>query len=285
MGANVRPIKLIIEEKILKKHFLFELIFNLQKKIMKNCYAIFVIILLQACNKNSLELPPLQIPESFSRILQIDGVNKIRVTFKGDPYNGNGETKMILKNLTGSEMVDLKILLEHYKGEHSAYDSLIGKAVVTIEVLRADEEFTLDPPFPVLGADDDNLFAGILSYEGKTHILSGSYSKRTSEFKDQQQQLDSSLCINGYVLADGTSVLRLQTESDNHYSIEGTFTDTTAFNGTLINNNGFPITELILLPMLVGGPVILTGDTLTLNLQLENPLNTTFYISIKLQKD
>lgn len=202
----------------------------------KLCLALIGLFII-SCNKNSLELPPpvddIKVREV---VCSIDGTTKALVQFKQHKNDREGRVSIEVRNLAGSDLTQLKILLEICNGEPSYY-SCNNQYVCFIAKLDTVRNFTQELPFRDIILDSVKLTAGIISTADKKSLLSGIYSGNYVQCENSG--VGGLLGFTkGAVFADGSSVLRLGFPDILAFNITGNFIDSSAFtNGRLLERS------------------------------------------------
>ena len=210
---------------------------------------LFIGVTFISCNKNSLQLPPADMPQVFSKICNVNNTAKVEVIFRQENNDPEGKIYLSLKNLSGVGLIHLKLLIEMRKDSADTYDNTDRQTVILKDTLKPNSDYFIQLPYnvPDLKLKQNNITAVILSYDDTEGILSASYSTVYSAFEKNHFQTLYYGMTNGYILADGNSLFRLKDSVGNFYTIKGNFVDTTNFiNGALYNRNGTIISPLIL---------------------------------------
>ncbi len=193
-----------------------------------------------ACNKNSLELPPLKNSIFDTSITCLYGnTGIVRIELRQDTFN-NVDRIITVKaiNLTSEAMNTCKVYIEMCDGAPSI-NSCQNQYTYIISQLETNKADSITLPFRGVLLRTAQIVAGIVSFQNKFSQLSDVYDGESVQYLNTTNAQYSTGSARGVVFADGQSVFRMSL-GESAYNIEGKLGDTSFFNGGqfLMYNSG-----------------------------------------------
>jgi hypothetical protein len=192
---------------------------------------ILTVLLLVACNRNSLELPPPKDDILVKEIIcLLDSVQTVRMKFSQDKYDKEGKVDLELSNLTGLDLNLLKIYVEICDDEPSFYNCK-NQYTTVITQLSPDKPLAIHLPFRTIQLAEAFINTGILSTDKRSTVLSAVYTDGIAALFEPSSSPPIIGLARGVVYADGRTIFRLGNIGNNNtFNITGVFLDTTTFN-------------------------------------------------------
>lgn len=252
---------------------------------------ITVVLLFTYCNKNSLQLPENKEANIIKKNIELNNSDIIEVTFKQEVNEIEGKTSLIFRNLSGITITKLKILIEKCNNQNSYkyYDSIINQSIINIDSLHTSKDYTIALPFKTTTLKNDYFNIKLISSNETKQLSSGSFYSVYVGFEKNLLQNFKYGFVNGYITADGSSIIRIK-ENSNYYFIKANFVDTTIFfNGVMYKpklNGDSTISTLQDTTVTLNKKYDLSNNGLSFRLKLSSKLvDSTNSLLIKLQKN
>ncbi|WP_423735597.1 hypothetical protein [Chitinophaga caseinilytica] len=190
-----------------------------------------------ACNKNSLELPPVSSPPVELRLrAKLDGIAAVEFVFQKTTVPGSDTVRMFIRNLDRMPLSGIRYVAELCNAATQNFDNCPLQVTDVIPALAAGGELVRLAEWVNTGMvlDSQRINVGIISAGGREpHPLSGIYGNVSAGFEDRDTVTKYFGQIRGYVLADGTATFRLKTAFSKNLNAKGLFTGLRAFDGEL----------------------------------------------------
>ncbi|WP_126243326.1 hypothetical protein [Chitinophaga rhizosphaerae] len=228
-----------------------------------------------ACNKNSLELPPVSSPPAELRLqAKIDGIAAVEFIFQKTTVPGSDTVRMFIRNLDKLPLSGVRYVAELCNAATQNFDNCPLQVTDVIPALAAGGEQVRLAEWVNTGMvlDSQRINVGIVSAGGRVpHPLCGIYGNVSAGFQGADTITKYYGQIRGYVLADGTATFRLKSAFGKNVNAKGLFTGLQAFDGELLANGLQPI-PFSLDSVTVGGtrkPIDTTGGTCIFRMKLQ----------------
>jgi hypothetical protein len=163
---------------------------------------VVVLLVFLACQKNSFELPPVNVKPILNSIpLNYNGVKICDIELSRMIYADSNTVKLSVKNFSSQGLDSISILIYYFKSNSQVYDS-VGFLPIVYNLNEKNKNtgatfYNLNIP-----ANSQYLFAEILSYRKKTpasNIASGYYNGYTIQIPSSQAYKSS----KGFITAEG----------------------------------------------------------------------------------
>jgi hypothetical protein len=204
------------------------------QRIMR--YAL-VCTLFMACNKNSLELPPVTVPANVLSVpAKLEGLAVLDFVFHQVKSSTGDSVWLTVKNTTQQDFSQLSVLAELCQATEQNYDNCNLQFDGLLPALAGGKES------PVLATwinrdiqlDAKRINVGIISLANvSVNPVSGIYNNVYASFENADTIARYYGNIRGYIFADGNATFRMKTSSNTSYNATGLFTKMLAFNGVL----------------------------------------------------
>ncbi|MES2701727.1 MAG: hypothetical protein V4649_03765 [Bacteroidota bacterium] len=194
-----------------------------------------------SCNRNSIQLAPITTSPLISRVYgSLDSRQCVEITLQ-QVYSGKNDTiAMSVKNVSGSAMNNLRVVIEFCRATQKTYDNCNMVVDTTIASLSDNEATAFRTIFANrnIKLSDSLISVYVLSSGNRQSPLQGSYADSLVVFS--HDTVVTSYCyLSGYIQADGLTNIRMKVADDSYYNItNGRFFSDSSFFGKLTTGSG-----------------------------------------------